>query len=248
MTDSSAVKTAPRRNGFSFKQFFVGHDRCAMKVGTDGVLLGAWAPLPASGRVLDIGTGCGLIALMLTQRAAGQLPVDAVELDEAAAGQAAQNVAASPWPDSVRVIQRDILHHVPDRPGGYELIVSNPPYFPAGTACASDARDRARYTSSLSHADLLTTAQRLISPTGRLALVLPLEIGQALIIDACQQGWYLHHSTQVAENEQRPPQRLLLTLSRQPGEVVRSAMVLRDEHRAWSPAFRSLAAAFFLAM
>ena len=98
-----------RSAGFRFKQFHVNHDRCAMKVGTDGVLLGAWADVNSAQQILDLGTGSGLIALMLAQRSAAESQIHAVELDPAAAQQAQENVAASPWAEKVRVYQQDIF-------------------------------------------------------------------------------------------------------------------------------------------
>ena len=97
-----------RSSGFTFKQFHIDHDRCAMKVGTDGILLGAWAPVADARRVLDIGTGSGLIALMLAQRSTNDCRIDGVELDKDAAGQARDNVAASPWASRVTIIENAI--------------------------------------------------------------------------------------------------------------------------------------------
>jgi|GEM_PF-3358395 len=104
----SQSKFALPRNGFTFKQFFVAHDRCAMKVGTDGILLGAWAPIAQVKRVLDIGAGSGLLALMLAQRTGETVIVDAVELDEEAAAQAQENAADSPWAGRLQIHQADI--------------------------------------------------------------------------------------------------------------------------------------------
>ena len=117
-----------RRNGFTFKQFFVAHDRCAMKVGTDGILLGAWAPVAGVKRILDIGTGSGLLALMLAQRTDESVTVDAVELDSDAAAQAQENVTQSPWADRVTVQAEDVQHWAARQTVKYDLIISNPPY------------------------------------------------------------------------------------------------------------------------
>lgn len=125
----SQSKFALPRNGFTFKQFFVAHDRCAMKVGTDGILLGAWAPIAQVKHVLDIGTGSGLLALMLAQRTGELVALDAVELDEDAADQARENAAASPWSTRIQVHQADIQQWQPPQTRRYELIVSNPPFF-----------------------------------------------------------------------------------------------------------------------
>ncbi|AZU49731.1 tRNA (adenine-N6)-methyltransferase [Aeromonas hydrophila] len=113
-----------RNSGFTFKQFHVAHDRCAMKVGTDGILLGAWAPVTNARRILDIGSGSGLIALMLAQRSPAGCRIDAVELDSNAARQARENAAASPWHERVSVIESAIQTY---QAAPYDLIVSNPP-------------------------------------------------------------------------------------------------------------------------
>ncbi len=136
-----------RRNGFTFKQFFVAHDRCAMKVGTDGILLGAWAPVADVKRILDIGTGSGLLALMLAQRTDDNVPIDAVELDNGAAMQAQENVAHSPWPHRITVHTDDIQRWAPRQTVRFDLILSNPPYYEPGVECATPQRVR-RLTQS----------------------------------------------------------------------------------------------------
>ncbi len=112
-----------RSRGFTFKQFHINHDRCAMKVGTDGILLGAWAPVEQARRVLDIGSGSGLIALMLAQRSRSDCHIDGVELDSDAVIQARENVAASPWADRVTITESAVQEYQADP---YDLIVSNP--------------------------------------------------------------------------------------------------------------------------
>ncbi len=137
---------AVRRDGFTFKQFFVAHDRCAMKVGTDGILLGAWAPVAGVKRILDIGTGSGLVALMLAQRTPEDVTIDAVELDAQAAEQASENVAASPWAHRIAVHAQDIVswRGQAEQTARYDLIVSNPPYYEPGVNGACSQR-RTRY-------------------------------------------------------------------------------------------------------
>jgi len=146
-----------RSSGFTFKQFHIDHDRCAMKVGTDGILLGAWAPVADARRVLDIGTGSGLIALMLAQRSTNDCRIDGVELDKDAAEQARDNVAASPWASRVTIIENAIQDYqaVP-----YDLIVSNPPYFLAGQVFSDPARALARHTGALGPHALLAARMK----------------------------------------------------------------------------------------
>lgn len=155
-----------RRNGFTFKQFFVAHDRCAMKVGTDGILLGAWAPVAGVKRITDIGTGSGLLALMLAQRTDENVIIDAVELDVDAAQQAQENIAQSPWMHRVNVHTEDVQQWVPRQTVRFDLIISNPPYYEQGVECATPQREQARYTTTLDHQVLLTLAADSITEEG----------------------------------------------------------------------------------
>lgn len=243
----TAVTKPLRRDGFTFKHFFVAHDRCAMKVGTDGVLLGAWAPLIEAGRALDIGTGSGLVALMLAQRMHGAIPIDAIELDSDACRQARDNFTASPWAMSLCAVEDDICAYAGRTSRRYQAIVSNPPYFDAGPACATPARARARYTQSLSHQALLTAATALLDKDGTLALILPYAAGEALIARALAQGWWLQRRTDVSDRAELRPHRLLLALTRRPVALIHDTLTLRDPTGEGSPAFRTLAGDFYLA-
>ncbi|WP_147199313.1 tRNA1(Val) (adenine(37)-N6)-methyltransferase [Pantoea sp. CCBC3-3-1] len=242
----SQQKAHLRANGFTFKQFFVAHDRCAMKVGTDGVLLGAWAPVAGATSVLDIGTGSGLIALMLAQRTAENVRIEAVELDEQAAGQARENAAASKWADRITVHQHDIRHWTEKCEQRYSLIVSNPPYFVPGVECATPERASARYTTDLTHDVLLGCAEALITEEGYFCVVLPATAGNALVELALQRGWHLHFRTDISDNETRPPNRVLLALSPKPGEQFIDRMTIRGPDQRYSEAHCSLTREFYL--
>ncbi|WP_029687058.1 tRNA1(Val) (adenine(37)-N6)-methyltransferase [Tatumella saanichensis] len=240
---------ALRKNGFTFRQFFVAHDQCGMKVSTDGIILGAAAPLPTQGPVLDIGSGSGLIALMLAQRlqTAGQaVTVEGVELDAAAVRQSRQNVAESPWAAAIQIHQGDILQWDPAFSRRYGLIVSNPPYFSPGVACRNDARATARYTDSLTHEALLETARQRLLPTGQFCTILPVEAGESLVTLAEQQGWFLRGLTLISELPQRKAHRLISVLSRQPGAVTHQQLMIRDDVQQYSAAYRQLTEAFYL--
>lgn len=174
-------KAGLRKGGFTFKQFFVAHDKCEMKVGTDGVLLGAWAPIENVKRALDIGTGSGLVALMLAQRANQIECIDGIELDEHAALQAIDNAQASQWCSLIHIYHCDIHHYAEQTQNKYDLIVSNPPYFEPAIACRNDVREQARYTKTLTHEGLLDCAQSLITEEGLFCVVLPYTIGKQFI-------------------------------------------------------------------
>ncbi|MCU5773922.1 tRNA1(Val) (adenine(37)-N6)-methyltransferase [Erwiniaceae bacterium BAC15a-03b] len=242
----SQQKANLRANGFTFKQFFVAHDRCAMKVGTDGVLLGAWAPVARINRVLDIGCGSGLIALMLAQRTDASVRVDGVELDAEAAAQAQENCAASPWAARLAIHQQDIRQFAAQSQARYSLIVSNPPYFAAGSACASPQRAAARYTDTLDHQTLLSCAEQLIDEEGFFCVVLPADVGNRFAGMAISRGWFLRYRTDVADNETRPPNRVMLALSPQAGEQFVDSMVIRGPDQQYSEAHCSLTRDFYL--
>lgn len=244
----SQSKPPLRGNGFTFKRFFIAHDRCAMKVGTDSILLGAWAPVAQAARILDIGTGSGLLALMLAQRTAESVEIDAVELDGDAAAQAAENAAQSPWAARIRIHQADIFSWAMQQEKRYSLIVSNPPYFTPGPACATPARDNARATHTLTHEDLLRSAETLISEEGYFCLVLPEEEGKRFVALALTRGWHLRFRNDIAENDTRLPHRVLLGFSPAPGEVLLERLVIRGPDRCYSPAFCSLTQDFYLFM
>lgn len=241
-------KSVLRRNGFTFKQFFVAHDRCAMKVGTDGILLGAWAPIARVNRILDIGTGSGLLALMLAQRTEASVTLDAVELDAGAAAQADENVQASPWSQRITVHQADIRNWIAGQNGRYELIVSNPPYYEQGVECATPQREQARYTTSLDHSALLTCAADAITEEGFFCVVLPESIGNSFTEQALSMGWHLRLRTDVAETELRLPHRVLLAFSPHAGECFSDRLVIRGPEQQYSEGYTALTQAFYLFM
>ena len=237
-----------RRNGFTFKQFFVAHDRCAMKVGTDGILLGAWAPIARVKRVLDIGAGSGLLALMLAQRTDSSVTVDAVELDVDAAAQAAENIAESPWGERVSIYTADIQQWLTEQTSRYDLIISNPPYFEQGVECATPQREQARYTSTLDHTTLLSCAAEAITEDGFFCVVLPENIGSVFTEQALSMGWHLRLRTDVAETEQRPPHRVLLAFSPRAGECFTDRLIIRGPEQQYSEGYTALTQAFYLFM
>ncbi|TPG64257.1 methyltransferase domain-containing protein [Ewingella americana] len=241
-----SVSQPLRRNGFTFKQFFVAHDRCAMKVGTDGVLLGAWASVEQASCILDIGSGSGLIALMLAQRTPSSVMIDAAELDLPAAEQAKQNFEASPWAKRLNVFAQDINVVAQTHPAQYDLIVSNPPYFESAVACRDEARNTARYTQTLTHSALLKCAEKLLMSRGVFCVVLPYELGLALESNAHQQGWFTVRRLAVRDRPGKVLNRLLLALSRQPAEADSHELDLREREGVYSPAFRALIADFYL--
>lgn len=157
---------------FQFKKFRVYQDKCAMKVGTDGVLLGAWCSVFQARRILDIGTGTGLIALMVAQRAP-EAVVDAVEIDVEAARQAMENVGISEWKNRISVFHSDFNRFGLDEKEFYDVIVSNPPFFEKSLLPPDEARQVARHTETFDLNSLFSVSYRLLAETGVLSVVYP---------------------------------------------------------------------------
>jgi tRNA1Val (adenine37-N6)-methyltransferase len=158
---------------FQFKQFTIQQDKCAMMVGTDGVLLGAWAPLehnPYS--ILDIGAGTGLIALMLAQRSIAE-QIDALEIDEAAYEQCVDNFEASPWADRLFCYHAGLDEFMDEPDDEYDLIVANPPFYTEDYKSGDKKRDAARFADSLPFEDLAEAASLLLSDNGIFAVIIP---------------------------------------------------------------------------
>ncbi|MFT8210986.1 MAG: tRNA(1)(Val) (adenine(37)-N(6))-methyltransferase TrmN [Symbiopectobacterium sp.] len=237
-----------RRNGFTFKQFFVAHDRCAMKVGTDAILLGAWSAALQNGRVLDIGCGSGIISLMLAQRSPDAVIIDAVELETEASMQAQENRLASPWASRIVVVNADIVNFAAQTTSRYALIVSNPPYFPPGSACRTQELSTARYTESLSHETLLHCAAMLLAPEGCFCVVLPISVASDFCTTACHQGWWVRQRLVVREKADGKPHRQLLALSKQAGACDTQALIVRADDGSYSCDFRALTNDFYLFM
>ena len=156
---------------FRFKQFTVCDERSAMKIGTDGVLLGAWADCSGATRILDIGTGTGVIALQMAQRN-NQAQIHAVEIDETAAKRARANFDLSPWAERLTVEQTAVQEFAPTEK--FDLIVSNPPYFVDSLLPPDAKRSTARHTHDLTFEELDNAVCRLLSESGKFALILPI--------------------------------------------------------------------------
>ena len=197
---------------FQFKQFTIHQQRCAMKVGTDGTLLGAWAHVPtASTRILDIGSGTGLIALMMAQRFP-DASVFGIDIDKDAVCQAQENVAASPFASRIRIYENNVLDF--DDSEGFDAIVSNPPYFVDALTCPDQQRTMARHTVSLTYEGLMKSAFRLLKPNGLFSLVIPSECRSAIEAEARLTGFFLTRVCLIRTTPRKEPKRQLIEFSK----------------------------------
>ncbi|RYY38518.1 MAG: methyltransferase domain-containing protein [Chitinophagaceae bacterium] len=227
---------------FQFKQFTVAHDRCAMKVTTDACLFGAWVAAQLEGRsgsLLDIGTGTCLLALMVAQKA--PLQIDAVEIDESAALQAAENCSSTPF-EKVRIIRGDIRSLDLQR---YDFIISNPPFYEKEIESADPRKRRAHHSGGLSWAELFEALDRLIKPGGTVFLLLPAKRRKDL--DAClrKTELHIHQIVEVQPSLRHASSRLLLALGCEARAPVTEQLLIADE-RGYTPRFSALLCDYYL--
>lgn len=208
-----------------------------MKVGTDGVLLGAWAPLGS--RILDVGTGSGLIARMLMQRCP-EAEVEGIDIDEAAVAQAKEN--------GVRAFQARLQDWKSDIGNCYDLIVSNPPYFQNSLKNPDRGRELARHTDSLGYEELIAHSARLLKEEGQLALILPAEAEEEIRNLAARYSLFPTHITRVYSKKTKPARRVILAFSRKNSIVglIEDSLVLEDEKGGRSAAYSKLCEEFYL--
>lgn len=227
-------------NYFEFKQFTIWQQHCAMKVGTDGTLLGAWAD--GGERILDVGTGTGLIALMMAQRFPSAQVVG-VDIDEKAVGQASQNVAASPFSHRVRIEQADanILE------GSYDCVVSNPPFFEKSLTCPDNQRTMARHDDSFSYAALFELGKRVLTAHGKLSLVVPADYRGRVLEEASLHGFFLHKEWAVKTTPKKQPRRYLFCFALSSADNVdRCTGVIEDAPGKRSEWYQTLTGDFYI--
>ena len=227
---------------FRFKQFFVEDSKCAMKVGTDGVLLGAWCPIvnrqSSNRKFLDVGTGCGLIALMLQQRCP-KAEIEGIDIDEAAVEQAKENGVKA------------FCSRLQEWHGSYDLIVSNPPYFQNCLKNPDKGRELARHTDSLSYDELVRHSARLLKADGQLALILPAEAEKEVRQLAASENLFLTHITRVYSKESKPARRVLMafrkcTADKIQWNITEDTLVLEDDKGGRSLSYQELTKDFYL--
>ncbi|MCC8186965.1 MAG: methyltransferase [Bacteroides sp.] len=230
---------------FRFKQFTVRHDRCAMKIGTDGVLLGAWSAAENRQRILDVGTGTGLIALMMAQRNPAA-HITALEIDPEACLQACENVSASPWADRVDVRQADFKTYTTEIK--FDLIVSNPPFFTHSLHGPDHKRNLARHSGELTYTDLLQRSARLLSHTGELDLIFPATEEIPIKQQALSLGLFPHRQLNIHPTPGSAVKRILLGLSFAEKAYIPEEMIIEMARHRYSEAYISLTKEFYLNM
>jgi tRNA1Val (adenine37-N6)-methyltransferase len=261
-----------RNSCFYFKQFAIAQDKCAMKVGTDGILLGAWAKLPENAQILDIGTGTGLLALMLAQRSQSSntfpnsrsfeismggakrrpyLPfsntfIDAVEIDHDAYQQAQKNIESSPWRDRINIDHASIQDWAIACSRQYDLIISNPPFFENAFKPSQNSRNLARHSDSLSQTDILQIASQLLKPNGHLAVIYPTDLANNFLAKAQSFNLFCDRQVQVKPTPQSPVKRILLELSPTQYAAQTTMLTIEESKHLYTQDYIALVKDFYL--
>jgi tRNA1Val (adenine37-N6)-methyltransferase len=234
---------------FSFKQFTVDQDRCAMKIGTDGVLLGAWTPLennPYS--ILDIGTGTGILALMLAQRSTAE-QIDALEIDENAYEQAVDNFEKSPWNDRLFCFHAGLDEFVEEPEDEYDLIVSNPPFYTEDYYSNNEQRDLARFANAMPFEELIEAAAMFLSEKGVFAVIIPFKEEEKFVALASACELYPTKITRVKGTPTTEIKRSLLAFSRKKTDhYLVDELIIETARHQYTPEYIELTKDFYLKM
>ena len=232
---------------FEFKQFKINQELCAMKVGTDAVLLGSWVNVGDAQSILDVGTGTGIIALMLAQKSKAQ--IDAIDIDESAYIQAKQNVENCKWHDRIHVYHQSLQQFAREHTRSYDLIVSNPPYFIDSSKANEEARTAARHTDSLPFVELLDSVIQLLNKkNGRFCVILPYKEAELFRDLAAQRKLALDKILRVKTRTDKPDKRLLMQFEFNPTSFSESSLVIEvGERHEYSAEYKELTKDYYLA-
>ncbi|MCT4615568.1 MAG: methyltransferase [Marinifilaceae bacterium] len=220
------------KESFQFKQFEVYHQNSSMKVGIDGVLIGAWANINNQANILDIGTGSGLIALMAAQRSDNESSVTAIDIDENSIIEASNNFINSKWSDKIRAKKTSIQDFSISEDNKYDTIISNPPFFESGIAAKTKSRTQARHVSSLSFEDLCLSVSRIMSENGSFSLILPTSEKDKFIEKANQNNLFLTRVCEIYPKPEYSAKRIMMEFNKHKTEnIINSSITIETEKR-----------------
>lgn len=232
---------------FRFKHFTIDDRNSAMKVGTDGVLLGAWAAMPSNdGALLDIGCGSGILSLIMAQRSNGKLNIDAIDIDEGAVRDSKNNFASSQWNNSINAICGNFVSFSKDCAKRYDIVISNPPFFTEDTFSPDLKRVSARNTASLSFESLFEGVKDIISPKGLFSMITPADSYSFLAQTALMQGFYLRRLTWVVTIEGAEPKRVLTEWSREQSQYTIDTLIITTGEGSYTLQYKELTNDFYL--
>jgi tRNA1Val (adenine37-N6)-methyltransferase len=230
---------------FEFKQFTINQSRCAMKVGTDAVLLGAWIQIEGAESILDIGTGTGVIALMMAQK--GTAMITAIDIDASACEQSKENISNSPWPDRIKVLNKSLQQFTINNQHKFDLIVSNPPYFVDAYKSLEEARNQARHADQLPFNEFINCAKLLLHEKGKICVILPTRESIKFRELAAANQLYLTRIMHIKTTEYKDEKRQMLQFELINKKLVDETLVIeQDERHNYSKEYKELTKDFYL--
>jgi tRNA1Val (adenine37-N6)-methyltransferase len=232
---------------FAFKQFIINQDKCAFKVGTDSVLLGAWVNASSANSILDIGTGTGIIALMLAQKSTAE--IDAIDIDENACNQATENVELSNWKNRITISQTSIQHLAENAAKKYDLIVTNPPYFVDSTKASEEKRTLARHDDLMPRCELIEAVINLIDKKGKFCIILPFKEAEQFREMAEQKKLHLNKLMRVKTRaDKSTDKRMMMQFGLEQKTFSESTIVIENNNRhEYSDEYKELTKDYYLA-
>ncbi len=231
---------------FRFKQFTINQKEVGMKVGTDGVLLGAWTTVPIAGRILDIGAGTGLLALMLAQRSTGSL-IDAIEIDGGSCNQALENIENSSWKERIKLFHTSLQDFSLNNRRKYDLIITNPPYFSDDSSASSESRSLARQDFSLPKRILINNVIRLLAPGGVFSCILPYEGNFRFTDIAAEYGMHPRRILNVKPTPEKKIVRVLFEFEQKGNSLTEETIIIESNGRHnYSDEYKELTKDFYL--
>ncbi|WGD35520.1 methyltransferase [Olleya sp. YS] len=233
---------------FKFKQFTVQQNQCAMKIGTDSVLLGAWTPMDTNPfSILDIGAGTGILSLMLAQRSNAQL-IDAIEVDDLAYEQCVDNFEASPWSDRLFCYHASLEEFTDEIEDKYDLIISNPPFYSEDYKTESEQRDLARFTDALPFDHLLNSVSQLLSEDGVFSVIIPFKEEDAFIALASKFKLFPNSLLHVKGSSESEIKRSLISFSFSESEIKKETLIIETSRHQYTNDYINLTKEFYLKM
>ncbi|HET8962905.1 MAG TPA: methyltransferase [Chitinophagales bacterium] len=231
---------------FQFKQFAIQQEKVAMKLGTDAMLLGSWADINNISNALDIGSGTGILALMIAQRN-GTAMIDGIDINLDAVEQAKENVLASPWANRIHILHSDLHNYFHTVKKKYDLIICNPPYFGKGFPVVDRGRNIARVAENLDSELLFESSQYLLTETGKLAVIIPYDNADKFLESAMHHTLFCSRKTIVYSKADKPPIRMLLEIKKQQSIVQEDILIIEGENpNRYSNNFKKLTEEFYL--
>lgn len=229
---------------FRFRQFTVHQDKCAMKVGTDAVLLGSWINPGNAELILDVGSGTGLIALMIAQKSIAE--IDAIDIDENAYLQTKENFRISPWFFRLHPIHRSFQQYASESDKKYDLIVSNPPFFQHASKPNEESRMNARHNDLLTFDEIIDGVRKLLNPNGEFVLILPTKEGMDFMDKAQRKGLFCNHLVKIKTRSGKQEKRLIMKFGYRFSLLSEEEIVIQEEDGTFTKEYIELTSDYYI--